>query len=95
MLNAFGAVVFHRSMVNCSGGYIWPKYMYILLYVKIVGVFHRSMVNCSGGYIWPKCMCIVLYVKLIQCSGIPYIYGQLEQGGLVYMHSAICEIYLV
>ena len=23
-------------------------------------------------------MCILLYVKLIQCSGIPYIYGQLE-----------------
>ena len=23
-------------------------------------------------------MCIVLYVKLIWCSGIPYIYGQLE-----------------
>ena len=25
-------------------------------------------------------MCIVLYVKLIWCSGIPYIYGQLEDG---------------
>ena len=25
-------------------------------------------------------MCIVLYVKLIQCSGIQYIYGQLEEG---------------
>ena len=23
-------------------------------------------------------MCILLYVKLIWCSGIPYIYGQLE-----------------
>ena len=35
-------------------------------------------------------MCMLLYVKLLQCSGIPYIYGQLEWG-----HSAICEIYLV
>ena len=25
-------------------------------------------------------MCILLYVKLIWCSGIPYIYGQLEVG---------------
>ena len=71
-------------------------------------------------------MCILLYVKLIWCSGIPYIYGQLEggtsalsicafcymlnlfgvvvfhrsmvnwrRGALVYVHSAICETYLV
>ena len=40
-------------------------------------------------------MCILIYVKLIQCSGIPQIYGQLEEGGLVYVHSAICETYLV
>ena len=25
-------------------------------------------------------MCILLYVKLLWCGGIPYIYGQLEQG---------------
>ena len=25
-------------------------------------------------------MCILLYVKLIWCSGIPQIYGQLEEG---------------
>ena len=40
-------------------------------------------------------MCILLYVKLIWCSGILYIYGQLEEGALVYVHSAICETYLV
>ena len=28
----------------------------------------------------PRYMCILLYVKLIWCSGIPYIYGQLEGG---------------
>ena len=27
-------------------------------------------------------MCIVLYVKCIQCSGIPYIYGQLKEEDL-------------
>ena len=25
-------------------------------------------------------MCILLYVKLIWCSGVPYIYGQLQGG---------------
>ena len=25
-------------------------------------------------------MCILLYVKLLWCSGIPYIYAQLEEG---------------
>ena len=33
-------------------------------------------------------MCILLYVKLVWFSGIPYIYGQLEEG-------AICETDLV
>ena len=40
-------------------------------------------------------MCILLYVKLIQCSGITYIYGQLEEGALLYVHSSICETYSV
>ena len=30
----------------------------------------------------PGEMCILLYLKLIQCSGIPYIYGQLEEEDL-------------
>ena len=37
-------------------------------------------------------MCILLYMKFIQCSGIPVIYGQLEEGDLVYVHSAISAI---
>ena len=40
-------------------------------------------------------MCILLYVKLIWCSGIPQIYGQLEEGALGYVNSAIYETYLV
>ena len=40
-------------------------------------------------------MSILLYVKFIWCSGIPYIYGQLEEGALVYVPSAICETSLV
>ena len=30
----------------------------------------------------PGYMCIVLYVKLMWCSGIPCIYGELEEEGL-------------
>ena len=46
-------------------------------------------------------MCILLYVKLIWCSAFPEIYGQLKEGmgGVslpwVYVHSFICEMYLV
>ena len=42
-------------------------------------------------------MCMLLYVKHFWCSGIPYIYGQLEGVHLlsVYVHAAICETYLV
>ena len=68
MLNVFGVVIFHISMVNWRG----PWYMCILLSVKLFGVtvFHTAMSNWRG-YICPMCMCILLYVKHIWCSGIP------------------------
>ena len=45
-------------------------------------------------------MSILLYVKLIQCSVFPQIYAQIRGGGgvslpRVYVHSSICETYLV
>ena len=43
-------------------------------------------------------MCILLYVKLMQCSGFPEISAQLGLGVClpsVYVHSSICETYLV
>ena len=36
MLNLFGVVVFHTSMVNWSGGTSATKYMCIVLYVKLI-----------------------------------------------------------
>ena len=59
-----------------------------------VVVFHRCMVNLRRG---PWYMCNLLYVNLMWCSGIPYIYGQLEGVHLpsVYVHSSICETYAV
>ena len=48
---------------------------------------------------YPQYMCILLYVKVMWCNGIPLIYCQLELRGIdvfsVYVHSAICETYLV
>ena len=56
--------------------------------VNIFGlvVFHRSMVHCRG--LWY--MCILLSVKLIWCSGIPYIYGQLEGDTSALSRCAFC-----
>ena len=51
--------------------------------------------SIGGGYICPGYMCILLYMKIIWCSGITQIFGQLQQGALVYLHSAISETYLV
>ena len=35
-------------------------------------------------------MCILLYVKLLWCSGIPYIYGQLQGGTSALSICALC-----
>ena len=43
-------------------------------------------------------VCIVLYAKLIWCNGIQYTYCQLGRRVdvcSVYVHSAICDTYLV
>ena len=54
-----------------------------------VAVLYTSVVNWRG-YICPQYMCIVLYVVCIQCSGIPYIYGQLEWGTSTLRICAFC-----
>ena len=79
MLNLFGVVVFHRCMVN------WRRGALVDVHSAICETY---LVQCYSillwlirGYICPEYMCILLYVKLIWCSGIPQIYGQLEEGG--------------
>ena len=44
-----------------------------MLNISGVVVFHMSMVNWSGGH-------SVICETCFWCSGIPYIYGQLEGG---------------
>ena len=64
MLNLFGVVIFHRSMVNWRRG---PLYMCILLPVKPFGVVSIPYIygQLEGGSICPKYMCILIYVKCI------------------------------
>ena len=88
MLNLFNEVVFHRSMAILRSRAL--VYVHSAIYETSleegVLVFHTSMVNWRrGGYICPKYLCILLCIKHIQCSGIPYIYDQLEEGGPWYM----------
>ena len=82
MLNIFGVVVFHTSMVNWSGGafyYMWNLFSAV--------VFHRSTVSWRRGAWY---MCMLLSVKLFGCSSIPYIYDQLEGGTSALHICALC-----
>ena len=79
---------------------MYPHYMCILLYVKLIwcNVIPYTYGQLELlGYMYPQCMCILLYVKLIWCNDIPYIYCHF--GGvdvcLVYVHSDICQSYVV
>ena len=63
-MKLFGVMVFHGSMVN------WRR--------RVGPIDHRSMLHHYTPYICPRYLCMMLYMKLIQCSGLPWIYGQLE-----------------
>ena len=72
------------------------------LFGVAVGVIHTSMVDWRGVHLPQVSICEIYSAiceggYLFVCSGIPYIYGQLEGGtsAIVYVHSAICETYLV
>ena len=79
---------------------MYPQYMCILLYMKLMWCNSIPYTYCQleWGYMYSQYMYILLYVKLIWCNGIPLIYCQLECGvdvSSVYVHSALCESYLV
>ena len=86
------------------------RYMCILLNAKLIwcsgGCIDLWLIRGGVGSVCHGYMCILLYVKFIQCSGVPEIYAQLEEEGMadlgisvclhsVYVHSSICETYLV
>ena len=91
MCQRYMCILLYVQLIQCSGvPYIYGQlkeggldicafcYMWNLFGVVVC---YRSMVDWRG-YMCPRYMCILLYVKLIWWSGIPYIYGQLKEGGL-------------
>ena len=59
---------------------------------------HTSIFNWTAWYLYAQYMCILLYVIVIWCNGISDMYCQLEWGVdlcSVYVHSDICDTYLV
>ena len=68
----------------CAFCYMWNIFGVV--------VFHRFMVNWRG-YMCPRYMCILLYVKLMWCSGIPWIYGQLEGSTSAISICAFCYMF--
>ena len=61
-------------------------------------LFHTLFSIGVGGNMYPQYMCILLYVKLIWCNGIQRSIvnwsGEVDVSS-VYVHSAICDTYLV
>ena len=89
MWNLFCVAVFHTSMVNWRGS-ICPKYMCILLYVKLYLVkwYSIDLWSIGGGGLG---ICAFCYMwNIFWCSGIPYIYGQLEGVHLPFSICAFC-----
>ena len=78
----FGVAVFHTSMFNWRGGLVHLPSVYVHSAICETSIHVWSI---GGRYICTKYICIVVYVKCIQCSGIPYIYGQLDWGAFCYM----------
>ena len=57
----------HRSMLH---HYTFPS-----------SIDHRSMLHYYTPELCPRYLCIMVYVKCMWCSGLPWIYSQLEEGG--------------
>ena len=87
MLNIFYGKPLHqihltysrKALSICAFCYMWNLFGVV--------VFHTSIVNWRWGAWY---MCILLSVKLFWCSGIPYIYGQLDRGTCALSICAFC-----
>ena len=79
----------HRSMLHHYTPYICPRYLGMMLYVKLMW--------CSGSMVnWRRGLGQSV-MKLIWCNGFPDIYAQLGGVNLlwVYVHCAIYETHFV
>ena len=99
MSNLCGVIILHSSIVNWSGGQMYPQYICILLYVTLIWCNGIPQIYCQlgyGEYMYLQYMCIMLHVKVIWCNGIAHIYCQWAVDVCsIYVHSVIYETYLL
>ena len=93
-------MLFYTSIFKCGGGiYILSICAFCyMLHLFGVMVFQRSIVNWSEEVHVSSVYVHLLYVTLIWCNDIPLMYYQLEWGICIlsiYVHSAICDSYLM
>ena len=65
MWDIFGVMVFQRSIVNWSGGYMYPQCMFILQYVKFIWCNGIPYIygQLGGTYAWSICtLCYTLHI---------------------------------
>ena len=101
MPKLFGVMAFHRSIVNWSLGVdVSSVYVHSAICQKLFGVmaFHRSIVNWSGG----RCiLSICAFCYMPKLFGVMAFHRSIVNWSLgvdvssVYVHSAICETYLL
>ena len=63
----------------CSGGGSFCHRSMLHHYTSLP-IDHRSMLHHYTPSVCPRYLCSRLYVKLMWCSGLQWIYGQLEEG---------------
>ena len=96
MLNLFGIVVFHRSMVSGSGALVYVHYAICETDFGVV-VFHTSMID-SRVHVPPCALGIGAFCYMLNLFGVVVFHTSMDnwrRRGLVYVHSTICETYLV
>ena len=85
----FGVVVFKASLLKWGGSVCHRTMLHD--YTFPLQINHRSLLHCYTPCICPH-ICALCYMwKLMLCSGLPYIYGQLEEGGQSVMKLIWCS----
>ena len=94
MLNLFGVVVFHTSMVN------WRRGTLVYLHSAICETY---LVERYSMHLWliggdTSALSIHVFCYMLSLFGVMVFHRSMvnwRRGALVYVHSAICETYLV
>ena len=94
MLNLFSVVIFHRSMVNCRRGVLVYVHSAITSLVKSYSI-HLWSIGESGG---TSALSICAFGYMLNIFRVVIFHRSMvnwRRGALVYVHSAICETYVV